>query len=111
MITIKIDVRDGKIVCGGSGGHVRTPHQTAITWMSTGDDKKFELEFSRLGIETAAPGTDPEHWPFQEAPPSAPVNSFKGTLKKVAADGLPPVYKYNVKVGKLLLDPIVIVDR
>lgn len=111
MITIRIDVRDGKIVCGGNGGHVRAPHQSAITWTSTGDDKKFLLEFSRLGVETSAPAADPEHWPFQETAPSEPVNTFKGTLKKLAVDGLPPVYKYNVRVGKLFLDPIVIVDR
>lgn len=111
MITIKIDVRDGKIVCGGKGGHVRAPHQTVIAWKSTGDDKKFQLEFAQLGIETADAADDPAHWPFQEAPPSGPTNSFVGTLKKLTANGLPPVYKYNVKVGNLILDPIVIVDR
>jgi len=111
MITIKIDVRDGKIVCGGHGGHVRAAHQSVITWTSTGEDKKFQLEFSRLGVETADSGVNPGDWPFQEPAPSEPVNTFKGTLKKLAADGLPPVYKYNVRVGKLFLDPIVIVDR
>ena len=111
MITVKIDVRDGKITCGANGGHLRVPHQTAITWKSTGEDKKFELEFFRLGIETGDAVAEHEHWPFQEKPPAAPTNSFTGTLKKLAPSGLPPVYKYNVKVGNLLLDPVVIVDR
>ena len=111
MITIKIDVRDGRITCGTSGGHIRVPHESVITWKSTGEDKKFELEFFQLGTETAEADAELEHWPFQEARPSGPTNTFVGTLKKLAANDWAPVYKYNVKVGDLLLDPIVIVDR
>jgi hypothetical protein len=109
MITIKIDVRQGQITCGANGGHIRAPHGTVITWKSTGEDKKFELEFFQLGIETA--DAELEHWPFQETPPSGPTNTFAGTLKKLVANDLAPAYKYNVKVGNLVLDPIVIVDR
>jgi hypothetical protein len=111
MITIKIDVRDGQINCGANGGHVRAPHQSVITWKSTGDDKKFELEFFRLETETTGAAAENEHWPFQEAPSSAPTNTFVGTLKKLAPSDSPPVYKYNVKVGNIVLDPVVIVDR
>jgi len=111
MITIKIDVRDGRITCGTSGGHIRVPHESVITWKSTGEDKKFELEFFQLGTETADAAGELEHWPFQETRPSGPTNTFVGTLKKLAANDWAPVYKYNVKVGDLLLDPIVIVDR
>jgi len=32
-------------------------------------------------------------------------------LKPLTANDPAPVYKYNVKVGNLVLDPIVIVDR
>jgi hypothetical protein len=111
MTTINIDVRNGKVTCGTNGGHVRVPHGSVITWKSVGDDKKFELEFMQLGTEAADAGSDLEHWPFQEPPPRAPTNSFTGTLKTLAANDWAPVYKYNVKVGKLILDPIVIVDR
>ena len=111
MITIKIDVRNGKIICGAAGGHVRAPHGTVIKWESTGDDKKFELEFSQLGIEAAEAGAELEDWPFQERPPPAPTNTFVGTLKSLASNDRAPVYKYNVKVGNLLLDPIIIVDE
>lgn len=52
-----------------------------------------------------------DHWPFQETPPSAPTDTFVGTLKMLTSSALAPVYKYNVKVGELVLDPIVIVDR
>lgn len=111
MTTIKIDVRHGQVTCGANGGHIRVPHGTVITWKSTGEDKKFELEFAQLGIESADAAPDLEHWPFQEAPPSGPTNSFAGTLRKLGANDTPPVYKYNVKVGNLVLDPIIIIDR
>jgi hypothetical protein len=111
MTTIKIDVRGGQITCGTNGGHVRAPHGTVITWQSTGEDKKFQLEFFQLGVETGEAATALDHWPFLEKPPAAPTNTFVGTLKKLAANDAAPAYKYNVKVGDLLLDPIVIVDR
>ena len=114
MTTIQIDVKDGKITCGKNGGHIRVPHGTAITWTSTGTDKKFQLEFSQLGVETAATARQLEHWPFEkpEGPEPGPTNTFTGTLKALPqGPGHPPVYKYNVRVGDLLLDPIIIVDR
>lgn len=114
MATIKIDVRGGEVTCGASGGHVRVPHGTRITWTSQGDAKKFELEFFQLGLESAEAGQALEHWPFEEAQSdeSWPTNNFVGTLKRLATtEGHAPVYKYNVKVGKLLLDPIIIIDK
>ena len=109
MTTIKIDVRGGQVTCGTHGGHIRAPHGTVITWKSTGDDKKFELEFFALGVE--ASDAEHEDWPFQEPRPAFPTNTFVGTLKNLGSADSAPVYKYNVKVGDLLLDPIVIVDR
>jgi hypothetical protein len=111
MTTIKIGVRSGKVTCGAKGGHVRAPHGTVITWKSTGEDKKFALKFKQLGTETTGAAAGLDHWPFQESPPKWPTNTFVGTLKKLAASDAAPIYKYTVKVGKLVLDPIVIVDR
>ena len=114
MTTIKIDVQNGKVTCGKNGGHIRVPHGTAIKWTSEGTGKKFVLEFSQLGVETAATARKLEHWPFAkpEGPESAPTNSFTGTLKALPqGPGHAPVYKYNVRIGDLLLDPIIIVDR
>lgn len=113
MTTIQIDVVGGKVTCGKSGGHVRAPHGTAITWTSNGPDKKFELEFEQLGMEAVGSSQLLQHWPFSEpaTPPTKPTNSFTGTLRKLASEGVVPVYKYNVKVGDLVLDPIIIVDR
>jgi hypothetical protein len=114
MTTIQIDVQDGKVTCGKNGGHVRVPHGTAITWTSQGTGKKFVLEFSQLGVETAATARELEDWPFDKpaGPETAPTDTFTGTLKKLPQTaGHAPVYKYNVRVGELLLDPIIIVDR
>jgi hypothetical protein len=111
MTTVKVGVRNGKVTCGANGGHVRAPHGTVITWKSRGKDKKFVLEFERLGVESAHAGAKLDHWPFQEAPPPGPTNTFAGTLKRLAGSDSAPVYKYSVKVGKRVLDPIVIVDR
>jgi len=113
MTTIHIDVKDGKVTCGTNGGHIRVPHGTAITWTSTGTAKKFELEFEQLGFEAGGAAGELEHWPFDDpsGPQSGPANTFKGTLKRLASEAHTPVYKYNVRVGDLLLDPIIIVDR
>lgn len=111
MTTIKINVRDGQVTCGSNGGHVRVRHGSVVTWKSTGKDKKFELEFFQLGVEAGSAAAELDHWPFKEKRPAAPTNTFVGTLKKLAPNEAAPVYKYYVKVGKLVLDPIVIVDR
>jgi hypothetical protein len=111
MTTLKVGVRRGKVTCGANGGHVRALHGSVITWESKGEDKKFVLKFERLGMETGHTGKKLEHWPFQEPQPKAPTNSFTGTLKKLDAGEPAPAYKYSVKVGKLILDPIIIVDE
>jgi hypothetical protein len=112
MTTIQIDVQNGAVTCGASGGHVRVPHGTQITWTSKGADKKFELEFFELGLESADAARELVHWPFEEPMgKSGPANTFVGTLKKIGKEGHAPVYKYNVKVGALLLDPIIIIDK
>ena len=111
MATIQIDVRNGTVTCGETGGHVRVPHGTQITWTSKGEDKKFELEFFQLQLESGAV-RELVHWPFEEPRgKSSPTNSFVGTLKKIGKEGHAPVYKYNVRVGDLLLDPIIIIDK
>jgi hypothetical protein len=113
MTTIQIDVRNGTVTCGASGGHVRVPHGSQITWTSKGADKKFELEFFQLGLESADATRELVHWPFEEpqGSKSGPTNTFVGTLKKIGNEGHAPVYKYNVRVGDLLLDPIIIIDK
>jgi hypothetical protein len=114
MTTIHIDVQNGKVTCGTNGGHIRVPHGTAITWTSDGTDKMFELEFTQLDLETGAAASTPDHWPFEQParPEPGRKNTFTGTLKKLPLAGShAPVYKYSVRVGDLLLDPIIIVDR
>ena len=54
-----------------------------------------------------------EHWPFEEPAGTkpGPTNTFAGTLKKLAPEDHAPVDKCNVRVGELLLDPIIILDK
>ena len=113
MTTINSDVKNGKVTCCKNGGHLRVPHRTVINWTSTGEYKKFVLEFEQLGFDAGGAAGDLEHWPFDDpsGPQSGPANTFKGTLKRLASEAHTPVYKYNVRVGDLLLDPIIIVDR
>jgi hypothetical protein len=113
MTTIEIDVKNGEVTCGANGGHVRVPHGTTITWTSKGDDKKFELEFFQLGLESGNAPRELVHWPFDEpvGRKPGPTNTFVGTLKKIGNGDHAPVYKYNVRVGALLLDPIIIIDK
>lgn len=112
MTTIKIDVKNGVVTCGTNGGHVRARHGSKITWTSSGDDKKFKLEFFQMGLESGTP-SELEHWPFRESANSqpSPTNTFVGTLREIGESDHAPVYKYNVRVGDLLLDPIIIIDR
>ncbi len=94
MTTIQIDVQDGKVTCGKSGGHLRVRHGTAITWTSSGADQKFILEFEQFGVETAASAPKLVHWPFDHPTefPSKPTNAFTGTLRTLAPEGQVPVY-------------------
>ncbi len=112
MTPIKIDVKNGVVTCGANGGHVRVCHGTKITWTSDGDDKKFKLEFFPMELESGTP-SPLEHWPFKESADSqpSPANTFVATLRDVGDSDHVPVYKYNVRVGDLLLDPILIIDR
>jgi hypothetical protein len=110
MTTIQIDVQDGKVTCGTNGGHIRVPHGTTVTWASKDRDWKFELEFEQLRLETAGTSHALKHWPFDDpaTPPAGPTHTFVGTLRKLAKDEPAPIYKYTVKVGDLVLDPIII---
>ena len=100
-IRTNIEIRKGMILCTPRDGHVRAPQLTQLEWVST--DEEFTLLFMLLGGRSA--------WPFKEPQPAVfnPTRSFRGTLLEVA--GEPPAYKYTVRVGGKLLDPIIIVDR
>ncbi len=100
-IRTNIEIRKGMILCTPRDGHVRARQRTPLEWVSEGEE--FTLSFMLLGGRSA--------WPFEEPQPAVfhPTHSFLGTLLQVS--GEPPAYKYTVRVGGKLLDPIIIVDR
>jgi hypothetical protein len=100
LTTIEIN-NNGNIQCTPDDGHVRAPQGTQLEWVSNVD---FTLSFTQLG----GGGT----WPFEGRQPAEfePTKHFKGTL--AASDTYPPpAYKYTVRVGSKVLDPIIIVDK
>jgi hypothetical protein len=100
MAPIKIQIRNGTILCTPADGHVRARQGTALEWVSK--DEEFTLSFTLLGGGSA--------WPFNEPQKGAfPTKHFRGMLKDV--DGDAPAYKYTVRMGSKLLDPIIIVDK
>lgn len=102
-IRTRIEIRRGMILCMPHEGHLRVRQGTQLEWVSA--DEEFTLSFMLLGGRSA--------WPFQERQPSQfnPTHAFRGTLLEVATGGEPPAYKYTVRIGGKLLDPIIIVDR
>lgn len=100
MAPINIQIRNGTILCTPNDGHARARQRTALEWVSK--DEEFTLSFALLGGGSAWPFNEPEQGAF-------PSKHFKGTLKGVSGDA--PAYKYTVRVGGKLLDPIIIVDK
>jgi hypothetical protein len=97
-----IQITNGMIVCTPKDGHLRARQESVLEWASK--DEEFTLSFVRLGGASA--------WPFKEPQPATfpPSTYFKGTLSVVNEDP-PPAYKYTVRIGSKLLDPIIIVDK
>ncbi|HEY0767105.1 MAG TPA: hypothetical protein VGD47_04040 [Steroidobacteraceae bacterium] len=100
-IRTNIEIRNGTILCTPKDGHVRAAQRTELEWVSQGEE--FTLSFTLLGGGSA--------WPFKEPQPPVfqPTKAFKGTLRDVTAEA--PAYKYTVRMGAKLLDPIIIVDK
>ena len=101
-IRTHIEIRKGMILCTPRDGHVRARQRTQLEWVSA--DEEFTLTFMLLGGRSA--------WPFEEPQPPVfiPTHGFRGTLLEVTSEE-PPAYKYTVRIGGKLLDPIIIVDR
>ena len=102
-IRTHIEIRKGMILCRPRDGHVRARQLAELEWLS--DDEEFTLSFMLLGGRSA--------WPFREPQPATfdPTHAFRGTLLEVTPTAEPPAYKYTVRIGGKLLDPIIIVDR
>jgi len=101
---ISIEITNGVISCGGSGGSLVAGNNDTIRWHSDAD---FVLAFTNLRDHTAA-------WPFAPPRPEFPTRDFTATVAigpHVDPINKPVYYKYTITVGKLSLDPIVIVDH
>jgi hypothetical protein len=114
---IGFEVRDNTIICGANGGNVSGYEGDTIVWTSADPDAEWLLQFVPLGLENegAAPLNDLSEWPFTKTGPSNGIvvatREFQGTLREFRhPDHRQPVaFKYTLTIGKLRLDPIVIV--
>ena len=130
---VDIAVENNTIIVGTNGGNITGAPGDKIIWRATAGTPPFSLQFFQLAAEpavklgarasararaAAAKGhTDVAAlatWPFVEPPEPPggivpPTRFFCGTL---SGNFEPPTaFKYNITVGNLQLDPIVIVDR
>jgi hypothetical protein len=118
-LRIPIEVVNGSITCGRSGGNLRASRHTEVEWYS--EKHFFSLEFFLVREEgTEEQRMPPSRWPFdypKEVPEEGIVRrtqSFKARLARVDREPHGGVYKYHVTVfrreGDLRLDPIIIMD-
>jgi len=118
MATIPIDISvlNNTLIVGANGGSARGLPGTKIVWRAASQEVTFTLEFFQLATEAAE--RKPinvqllKRWPFDEREPAGgvvgPTKQFTGTLSKGAEN---TQFKYDVTVGSLRLDPIIIVDK
>jgi hypothetical protein len=100
--TIKIHVQEGTIYCTPNGGALRAGANTKLSWEC--DDHAFTLTFDQLG------GAEAKWGPLHSAlvGKKQVINTVS---PRVTAGEEPPFYEYTVRVGNLVLDPIIIVDK
>ena len=99
-LTVTLRVVEGTLFAAPNDGHLRARQKSVLRWRC---EQPFTLEFNALGEGF-------ELWPFVESPPSGPKTEFTLTLKPLAPHAKAPYYKYTVKAGRKVLDPIIIVD-
>jgi hypothetical protein len=96
-------VESGTIWCTPNGGALRANENTKVHWESD-ERHPFTLTFEQLGGFEVAWG------PLKSA-----LVGHKQVVNAVtprAPEGeQPPFYEYTVRVGKLILDPIIIIDK
>lgn len=98
---IKIHVNEGTIYCTPNGGALRARQNTKVRWECA---HPFTLTFTQLG------GTEEPWGPFTSHLSGA-QHVVDTPTQSVPQGAQAPFYKYTVRVGKLMLDPIIIVDK
>jgi hypothetical protein len=131
---LDIAVENNTIIVGTNGGNVTGAPGDKIIWRVANGTPDFQLAFFQLAAEpavkvgarasartraAAAKGhidvaTLPR-WPFVDPPEppggiTAPVRHFCGTLRG-NFEQPPTSFKYQIIIGNLMLDPIIIVDE
>jgi hypothetical protein len=99
---VQVNVGSGTIWCTPNSGALRVPQRSLVTWTC---NHPFTVSFQQLG-GTPAPLATLES---QGAADSNQTVQLKPS--PVAAADQAPYYEYTVRVGQLVVDPIIIVDK
>jgi hypothetical protein len=99
---VQVNVGPGTIWCTPNGGALRVAPRTLVSWSC---NHPFSISFQQLGGVNAplptleSQGPSDSNQSVQLKPPPVP--------EAVQA----PYYEYTVRVGGLVIDPIIIVDK
>ena len=97
-----INVAQGTIWCTPNGGALRAPQNTLVRWECP---YPFTISFTQLG------GSDAPWGELSSHPEAGDIQAIEVKPRQVPPGAQPPFYEYTVRVGRLTLDPIIIVDK
>ncbi len=99
---VQINVGQGTLWCTPNAGALRVPPRSLITWTC---NHPFSITFQQLGGAHAP-------LPTLESQGAADSNqTVQLKPSPVAEADQAPYYEYTVRVGNLVVDPIIIVDK
>ena len=99
---VQINVGQGTLWCTPNAGALRVPPRSLVTWTC---NHPFSITVQQLGGAHAP-------LPTLESQGAADSNQTVQLKPSPVADAdQPPYYEYTVRVGNLVVDPIIIVDK
>ena len=102
MQLVQINVGQGTLWCTPNAGALRVPPRSLVTWTC---NHPFSITFQQIG------GV---HAPLATLESQGAADSNQTVQLKpspVAQADQAPYYEYTVRVGNLVVDPIIIVDK